>query len=74
MLVEYIRIKGEKSPEGEDDQLVQNLHFEGLVFTNGKRYTWQGGPIKDRRAYYDVPNSLLKFQNTCELFCDSLLV
>ena len=63
-LVEYIRVKGEKKPDGEDNSLVQNLHFEGLVFTNGKRYTWQGGPIKDRRAYYDVPNSLLKFQNT----------
>ncbi|MDX2431378.1 MAG: right-handed parallel beta-helix repeat-containing protein, partial [Bacteroides sp.] len=63
MLVEYIRVKGEKKPEGENDVLVENIHFEGLVFTNGKRYTWQGGAIKDRRTYYDVPNSLLKFQN-----------
>ena len=63
MLVEYIRLKGERKPNGEDNLLIENIHFEGLVFTNGKRFTWNSGTIKNRKKYYDISNSLLKFQN-----------
>lgn len=65
MLVEYIRVKGEVTPENEDDILVENIHFKGLVFTNGKRFTWShvSKSKKEGRIYRDVPKSLLKFQN-----------
>lgn len=64
MLLEYIRVEGEVKPGSEADVLVENIHFNGLVFTKGKRYSWDGGDTEPRWEYLDVSTALLRFRNT----------
>jgi len=58
MLVEYVRVSGET-----DEGLVENLHFKGLVFTKGKRYTWEKDITQLNWSCNDLSSSLLRFRN-----------
>ena len=63
MLLEYIRVDGEAKPDSEPDVLVENIHFEGLVFTKGKRFSWDRGYLEPKWEYIDVTTALLRFRN-----------
>jgi len=63
MLLEYIRVDGEEKPDSEADALVENVHFEGLVFTKGKRFSWDRGYKEPKWEYIDVTTALLRFRN-----------
>ena len=62
-LIEYVRVSG-NTRQGGDDEVVENLHFKGLVFTKGKRYTWDREIAQLNWATTDVSSALLRFRNT----------
>jgi hypothetical protein len=74
MLIEYVRVSGEVQEGTDEDVVVENLHFKGLVFTKGKRYTWDKD-LKQINWYgkdvlledveaENLSASLLRFRNT----------
>ena len=66
-LLEYIRIEGETSRTTKTDKMVENLHFKGLVFTHGQRYTWAKDHVKKNVQHewdrYDVSNALVRLRS-----------
>ncbi len=71
-LLEYIKVEGDINPEGDEDQLVENIHFKGLVFTKGQRYTWDHDHLRKNLQHewerHDAGNALLRFRNTKNCF------
>ena len=65
-LIEYLRIEGEIDYEGPVDKPVKNLHFEGLHFIHGDRYSWwedhKGWGIQHDWDKFDHGNALLRFR------------
>jgi hypothetical protein len=44
-LFEFVKLEGTSPSSSEDDRLVENIHFKGLVFTKGKRMTKGGNSV-----------------------------
>ena len=62
-LFEFIRVEGASSSSPEEDTLVENIHFKGLVFTKGKRRTMGERPVAESTTN-DRGGSLLTLIST----------
>ena len=67
-LLEYIKVEGKMNPDANEDKLVENFHFKGLVFRHGKRYTrdtdHQRKNLQHEWERHEAGNALLRFRNT----------
>jgi parallel beta-helix repeat protein len=65
-LKEYLKVQGECDPQSEKDRMVENLHFKGFVFTQGKRHTWPQSHFMRNMQHeweaYDEPNALVRLR------------
>ncbi|MCK4751265.1 MAG: hypothetical protein KAT15_29605, partial [Bacteroidales bacterium] len=65
-LLEHIRVEGETDYGGPADNPVRNLHFEGIHFIHGDRYSWwddhKGWGIQHDWDKFDHGNALLRFR------------
>jgi parallel beta-helix repeat protein len=65
-LKEYLKVEGVCDPRTETDQMVENLHFKGFVFTNGKRHTWPRSHFMRNMQHeweaYDESNALVRLR------------
>ncbi|MDB2607111.1 right-handed parallel beta-helix repeat-containing protein, partial [Zobellia sp.] len=62
-LFEFIRVEGASSSKPEGEGLLENLHFQGLVFTKGQRRT-MGEKSISNSSNKNESRSLLTFVNT----------
>ena len=65
-LIELIRIEGEIDQQGFLDVPVRNLHFRGLTFMHGDRYSLAEGDagLQHDWDFFDKPNALVRFRGT----------
>ena len=65
-LIEYIRVEGDIDLNGPVDRAVQNLHFRGLTFKHGERYTLAKGDAGLQHDWdmFDKSNALVRFRGT----------
>lgn len=65
-LTELIRIEGEIDSNGPTDRPVRNLHFRGLTFTHGDRYSIVAGDAGLQHDWdmHDKANSLVRLRGT----------
>jgi hypothetical protein len=65
-LLEHIRVEGDIDYDGPVDTPVRNLHFRGIHFIHGDRYTWwddhKGWGIQHDWDKFDHGNALLRFR------------
>ncbi len=63
-LKELIRVEGEIDKEGPIDVPVRNLHFSGLTFIHGERYSIKEGDIGLQHDWemHDKANAMLRFR------------
>jgi len=65
-LHQHILVEGEIDYEGPVDNPVRNLHFEGIHFMHGDRYSWwedhKGWGIQHDWDKFDHGNALLRFR------------
>ncbi|MGJ8656135.1 MAG: right-handed parallel beta-helix repeat-containing protein [Akkermansiaceae bacterium] len=63
-LIEYILIEGKIDKQGPTDTPVQNLHFRGLTFKNGERYTLEQGDQGTQHDWdmFDKANTLVRLR------------
>ena len=65
-LLELIKVEGKIDKEGPKDIPVRNLHFRGLTFKHGERYTLtkDDAGLQHDWDMYDKSNSLVRFRGT----------
>lgn len=65
-LVEYIRVEGDIKYHGPTDTPVRNLHFQGLTFTHGERYslTQDDKGLQSDWDFLDKTTALVRFRGT----------
>lgn len=65
-LIEFFRVEGKIDYEGAKDIPAKNIHFKGLTFTKGDRYSWwkghKGYGIQHDWDKFDYGNSLVRFR------------
>ncbi|MDB2385621.1 right-handed parallel beta-helix repeat-containing protein [Polaribacter sp.] len=63
-LLEFIRVEGEIDVKGATDIPVRNLHFKGLTFKNGERYTLteDDAGLQHDWDMLDKNNALVRFR------------
>lgn len=65
-LIELIRVEGTVDLEGPKDVPVRNLHFKGLTFKHGERYTLtpNDAGLQHDWDMFDKSNALVRFRGT----------
>ncbi len=65
-LMELIRVEGKIDKEGPTDIPVRNLHFKGLTFKHGERYTLKpdDAGLQHDWDMHDKDNALVRFRGT----------
>lgn len=65
-LIELIRVEGKIDKEGSKDIPVRNLHFKGLTFKHGERYTLtpNDAGLQHDWDMFDKENALVRFRGT----------
>lgn len=65
-LVEFIRVAGRLDRRGKTDEVVSGIHFEGLTFTHGDRYTVPPGRtglgVQHDWEQFEQPTAALRFR------------
>lgn len=72
-LIEFIRVEGKIDEQGPTDIPVRNLHFSGLTFKHGERYTLSIGDkgLQHDWNMLDKANALVRFRGTENCSIDS---
>ncbi len=65
-LLEFIRVEGDIDKKGPKDVPVRNLHFRGLTFKHGERYTLtkDDAGLQHDWDMFDKDNALVRFRGT----------
>lgn len=65
-LIEFIRVEGKIDKHGPKDIPVRNLHFSGLTFKHGERFTLSKGDAGLQHDWdmLDKANALVRFRGT----------
>lgn len=65
-LMELIRVEGKIKKSGSKDTPVRNLHFKGLTFKHGERYTLKtdDAGLQHDWDMHDKDNALVRFRGT----------
>ncbi|MDA9335701.1 right-handed parallel beta-helix repeat-containing protein, partial [Flavobacteriaceae bacterium] len=65
-LIEFIRVEGEINEKKAKDIPVRNLHFRGLTFKHGERYTLKpdDAGLQHDWDMFDKDNALVRFRGT----------
>lgn len=65
-LIEFIRVEGKIDMDGPTDIPVQNIHFRGLTFTHGERFTLHNDDkgLQHDWDMLDKANALVRFRGT----------
>ncbi|MDO6597945.1 right-handed parallel beta-helix repeat-containing protein [Oceanihabitans sp. 2_MG-2023] len=65
-LIEFIRVEGEINEKKAKDIPVRNLHFKGLTFKHGERYTLtpDDAGLQHDWDMFDKSNALIRFRGT----------
>ncbi|MDO6739328.1 right-handed parallel beta-helix repeat-containing protein [Wenyingzhuangia sp. 2_MG-2023] len=65
-LMELIRVEGKIKKSGSKDTPVRNLHFKGLTFKHGERYTLKADDAGLQHDWdmHDKDNALVRFRGT----------
>lgn len=65
-LIEFIRVEGKIDKYGPTDIPVRNLHFRGLTFKHGERFTLSKGDAGLQHDWnmFDKANALVRFRGT----------
>ncbi|MBU2950916.1 right-handed parallel beta-helix repeat-containing protein [Tamlana agarivorans] len=72
-LIEFIRVEGKIDKKGPKDVPVRNLHFKGLTFKHGERYTLAPDDkgLQHDWDMQDKANALVRFRGTENCAVDS---
>jgi Right handed beta helix region len=64
-LTELLRVEGRVDYDGPADEPVAGLVFQGLTFTGGERWPWNGatkGELQHKWEHLDAPNALMRLR------------
>ena len=72
LLTELIRVEGGIDIDGPADVPVTGLVFQGLTFTGGERWPWNGatkGELQHKWEHFDAPTALMRLRGARNAPC-----